>query len=188
MTPPNVLGAPNPWSSVMMSNTLGAPFGGTMRGAHQGVDSDAFSLITPPNFGSGGGSCFPSMVVVAPGDPGVPVICWEIASVVPNVNNKQTETRRTSRLFAPNCLPMAHLTFLPYRTCRQPSRRPIQPRGCQVPSRIRKIAGIASNTDEAILISIWRRDTCRLVQSKCAMVQPKLRNEGVGTPDPDAQG
>jgi hypothetical protein len=75
MTPPNVLGAPNPQSSVMMSNTLGAPFGGTIRGGHHGFDSVAFSLITPPNFGSGGGSCFPSMVVVAPGEPSSPVTC-----------------------------------------------------------------------------------------------------------------
>ena len=37
----------------MMSSTLGAPFGGTTRGGHHGVDSEAFSLITPPNFGSG---------------------------------------------------------------------------------------------------------------------------------------
>src|SRR6266481_8756403 len=75
-TPPNVPGAPKPQSSVMISNTLGAPFGGTTRGGHQGFDSEAFSLITPPNFGSGGGSCLPSMVVVALGDPGVPVVCW----------------------------------------------------------------------------------------------------------------
>ena len=75
MTPPKVLGAPKPWSSVMMSNTLGAPFGGTTRGAHQAVDSEAFSLITPPKAGGGGGSCFPSMVVVAPGEPGTPVTC-----------------------------------------------------------------------------------------------------------------
>jgi len=65
MTPPKVLGAPKPWSSVMMRSTLGTPFGGTTRGAHHAVDSEAFSLITPPNFGSGGGSCFPSIVVVA---------------------------------------------------------------------------------------------------------------------------
>jgi hypothetical protein len=64
-TPPKVPGAPKPTSSVMMSNTLGAPFGGTTRGAHQACDSEAFSLITPPNFGSAGGSCFPSSVVVA---------------------------------------------------------------------------------------------------------------------------
>src|SRR5436190_24382680 len=73
-TPPKVPGAPKPASSVMMSSTLGAPFGGTTRGAHHGVDSDAFSLITPPNFGSGGGSCVPVIVVVAPGEPGVPVV------------------------------------------------------------------------------------------------------------------
>src|ERR1044071_7098071 len=78
MTPPNVPGAPKPQSSVMMSNTFGAPFGGTTRGGHHGIDSDAFSLITPPNFGSGGGSCLPSIVVVALGEPSVPVVwTWD---------------------------------------------------------------------------------------------------------------
>src|SRR6185312_11065078 len=51
----------------------GAPFGGTTRGAHQGFDSEAFSLITPPNAAGGGGICFPVMVVVAPGEPNSPV-------------------------------------------------------------------------------------------------------------------
>src|SRR6478672_2109360 len=74
-TPPNVLGAPNPLSSVMMSSTLGAPLGGTTRGGHHAVDSEAFSLITPPNFGSGAGSCFGLSVVVALGDPSSPVTC-----------------------------------------------------------------------------------------------------------------
>src|SRR6185295_3815630 len=74
-TPPNVPGAPKPTSSVIISSTLGAPFGGTTRGAHQGLDSDAFCSITPPKFGSGGGSCFPSIVVVVPGEPGTPVVC-----------------------------------------------------------------------------------------------------------------
>jgi hypothetical protein len=74
MTPPKVLGAPKPWSSVMISSTFGAPLGGTTRGGHQAFDSDAFSLITPPNGGDGGGSCFPLIVVVEPGDPGVPVV------------------------------------------------------------------------------------------------------------------
>src|SRR5678815_2588868 len=73
-TPPKVLGAPKPQSSVMMSSTLGAPLGGTTVGGQYGFDSEAFSLITPPNFGSGGGSCLPSMVVVALGEPGVPVV------------------------------------------------------------------------------------------------------------------
>src|SRR5499427_1311985 len=74
MTPPKVLGAPKPTSSVMMSSTLGAPLGGTTRGAHHAFDWAAFSLMTPPNFGSGGGSCLPEIVVVAPGVPGVPVV------------------------------------------------------------------------------------------------------------------
>ena len=73
MTPPKVLGTPKPASSVMMSKILGASFGGTMRGAHQGVDCKASSLITPPNCGSGGGSCSPLIVVVALDDPSVPV-------------------------------------------------------------------------------------------------------------------
>src|SRR5262245_20139278 len=60
----------------MMSSTFGARFGGTTVGGHQGFESPASCLITPPNFGGGGGSCFPSMVVVALGEPGVPVICW----------------------------------------------------------------------------------------------------------------
>ena len=76
MTPPKVLGAPKPWSSVMISSTLGAPFGGTTRGAHHGVDSEAFSLITPPNFGSEAAEvASQSIVVVAPGAPGTPVTC-----------------------------------------------------------------------------------------------------------------
>src|SRR5438034_11717656 len=75
MTPPNVLGTPKPESSVIMRRMLGACLGGTTRGAHHGFDWRASFLITPPNFGSGAGSCFPLIVVVAPGDPGVPVVC-----------------------------------------------------------------------------------------------------------------
>ncbi len=45
-----------------------------MRGAHQALDLRASFSITPPNFGSGAGSCLPLMVVVAPGEPGVPVV------------------------------------------------------------------------------------------------------------------
>src|SRR6266705_3649039 len=75
ITPPKVLGTPKPASSVMMRRMLGACLGGTMRGAHHAFDWRAPSLMTPPNFGSGGGSCLPLMVVVAPGEPGVPVGC-----------------------------------------------------------------------------------------------------------------
>src|SRR3954454_17872923 len=69
MTPPNVLGTAKPASSVMISSTFGAPLGGTMRGAHQGFDRSASSFITPPNLGSGGGNCLPSILVVAAGEP-----------------------------------------------------------------------------------------------------------------------
>src|SRR5450755_3394058 len=57
----------------MMSSTFGAPFGGTTRGGHHGVDSVARCLITPPNFAGGAGSCFPSIVVVALAEPSWPV-------------------------------------------------------------------------------------------------------------------
>ena len=81
MTPPNVLGAPKPTSSVMISSTLGAPLGGTMRGAHHAFDCAALSLITPPNFGSGGGSCLPSMVRRRAGEPGAGPVTAALAGV-----------------------------------------------------------------------------------------------------------
>ena len=84
ITPPKVLGAPKPQSSVMMSSTLGAPLGGTTRGGQTAWTQLAFSLITPPNFGDGGGgSCFPSMVVVALGEPGCQLISWALAIRLP---------------------------------------------------------------------------------------------------------
>src|SRR5262245_50867883 len=70
ITPPNVLETPYPASSVMISRTLGAPFFGVTRGGQYGVDFAAVCPILPANFGSGGGSCLPSIVVVAAGEPG----------------------------------------------------------------------------------------------------------------------
>src|SRR5215475_9408071 len=99
MTPPNVLGTPKPESSVMMSSTLGAPFGGTTRGAHQDFDCNASFLITPPNFGSGGGSCLPSIVVVALGVPGVPVTPWAETKGTDAVQNAIDNQRTSTHLF-----------------------------------------------------------------------------------------
>src|SRR5262245_37113318 len=65
---------------------LGAPFGGTTRGGHHGFESFAVSLITPPNVGSGGGSCLPVRVVVASGEPGVPLICWANDEAIVSAN------------------------------------------------------------------------------------------------------
>ena len=45
----------------------------------QVFDSCSVSLITPPNVGGVGGSCFPSIVVVALGEPGTPLICCAVA-------------------------------------------------------------------------------------------------------------
>src|SRR5690349_21812928 len=59
----------------MMSRTFGAPLGGTSRGGHQVFEPWRVSLITPPNFGSGAGSCLPLTVVVALGEPNTPVTC-----------------------------------------------------------------------------------------------------------------
>src|SRR5208282_6090705 len=68
----------------MMSSTFGAPLGGTTVIGQKGFESLAFSLITPPNGAGGGGSCLPSMVVVALGEPGTPVICCAEAGITHN--------------------------------------------------------------------------------------------------------
>jgi len=83
----------------MISSTLGAPFGGTTRGGHQGFESAAFSLITPPNFGSGGGSCFPVMVVVASGEPGVPDVCCAKAAGLHVNAGPASEASKPSKIF-----------------------------------------------------------------------------------------
>src|SRR5271167_2245653 len=105
MTPPKVPGAPKPTSSVMMSSTLGAPLGGTTRGGHHGLESAALSLITPPNFGGGGGSCFPLMVVVALGEPNSPVTCCA-ETTLQNVRKLKTAKapHASFRPFAPKSM------------------------------------------------------------------------------------
>ncbi len=60
----------------MIRRTFGAPLGGTTVGCQYGLEFLTSMLITPPNFAGGGGIYFPSMVVVALAEPGVPVICW----------------------------------------------------------------------------------------------------------------
>ncbi len=81
--PPNVLGAPKPTSSVMISSTFGAPLGGTIRGGHQAFDCAALRSITPPNFGAGKGRTLEFRNSVALGEPGTPVICWAEALLEP---------------------------------------------------------------------------------------------------------
>src|SRR5262245_3665277 len=74
----------------MIRRTFGAPLGGTTCGAQYGLDFEASRLMVPPNFGGCGGRYFPSMVVVAPGEPGVPVICCARLVVTRSVHNTGT--------------------------------------------------------------------------------------------------
>ena len=53
----------------------------------------ALSLITPPKGRAGGGSCFPSIVSVALGEPGVPVICWAPAGAPARKTNRAERDR-----------------------------------------------------------------------------------------------
>src|SRR3954451_20057056 len=93
----------------MTSRTLGAPFGGTTRGGHHGCESLALSLMTPPNFGGGGGSCLPSIVTVALGEPGVPLICWAIA---PGQRTVPTRMLNDSVVAILNISPLLSVTAL----------------------------------------------------------------------------
>src|SRR5262245_48991960 len=93
ITPPNVLGTPYPESSVMINSTLGAPLGGSMRAGQKGLEPWVVRSMVPPNFCGGGGICVPSMVVVALGEPGVPVICWAWAGNASSNANAQPPSR-----------------------------------------------------------------------------------------------
>src|SRR5271166_3430246 len=84
----------------MISSTLGAPFGGTICGGHQVLDPAGVSLITPPNLGDGGGSCLPSIVVVAPGDPNTPVTCCASAGTTVSVAKSRNAAALATPLFS----------------------------------------------------------------------------------------
>jgi hypothetical protein len=71
----------------MISNTFGAPFGGTTVGGQYGVECVASRLMMPPKGAGGFGTYRPSSVVVALDDPGVPVISWAEENVA-NVNSE----------------------------------------------------------------------------------------------------
>ena len=54
----------------MISSTLGAPSGGMILGGHQGLESAAVCLISPPNCGIGGGRAFDFTGSPYAGEPG----------------------------------------------------------------------------------------------------------------------
>ncbi len=56
--------------------------------------------MTPPNFGSGGGSCWPLMLVVALGEPKVPVTCCAVAGAAASASKTPaTEAREIATCF-----------------------------------------------------------------------------------------
>src|SRR5271166_3116689 len=78
----------------MMSSTFGAPLGGTILAGQHGLESVALRLITPPKPGGGDGTYFPSMVVVALMEHGVPVVCWALTVHVTGTNSRKKMTSR----------------------------------------------------------------------------------------------
>src|SRR5215468_11307353 len=80
----------------MINRTFGAPLGGTTRAGQYGVDCAALRSILPSNFCGGGGSWLPSMLVVAPGEPGVPVICCALAVAMANTSSAQPGSHPSS--------------------------------------------------------------------------------------------
>src|SRR5215831_6755507 len=87
--PRNVLETPKSASSVVINRTFGAPLGRTMRSGQYGVDCAASRSILLSNFCGDGGISWPPMVVVAQGEPEVPVICCALAVTTGNSSSAQ---------------------------------------------------------------------------------------------------
>src|SRR5215813_2033373 len=105
----------------MIRRPLGASLGGTTRGGQKGVDCATLRSILPPNFKGGCGSCLPSIVVVALGEPGTPVICCATATSGTPVATASGPNRmidNASRLIGP--LLLARSSHGPrHRPCRR---------------------------------------------------------------------
>src|SRR5690242_16455340 len=101
MTPPKVLGAAKPTSSVMISRMLGASPGGTVRGDHHGLDWVALRFISPPKGIAGDGRTSPLIVRVAAGEPGTPLICWALAGVPMATSRDRVASASALALFMP---------------------------------------------------------------------------------------
>jgi hypothetical protein len=101
----------------MIKRTFGAPFGGTTRAGQYGFDCEALRPITPPNFCGGGGSCSPLIVVVAVGEPGVPVVCGAGATAAERCcapAGGETRPARKSAAKATDVTPNGKMPFLQF--------------------------------------------------------------------------
>jgi len=98
MTPPKVLGAAKPTSSVMIRRILGAPVGGTTRAGQLDFDCAALSSIRPWNGCGGGGRYLPSIVVVASGVPVICMFCCAATGATPARVMAIAEMKDTNRL------------------------------------------------------------------------------------------
>jgi hypothetical protein len=101
-----VLGAAKPISSVTINRMFGAPLGGITSAGQYGFDSVALGAISPRNGCIGFGRYLPSMVVVEPDEPGVPVTCWPCALNVVS----DASTRAASHPDAASCLMTPSIT------------------------------------------------------------------------------
>jgi hypothetical protein len=79
----------------MINSTLGAPLGGTTVGGHHGFEVVAFSVIVPPNLGSGAGIWLPGIVVVAPGEPSVPVMVCAVRGPTVTMHAAATQAAKS---------------------------------------------------------------------------------------------
>jgi hypothetical protein len=71
-------------------------------------------LITPPNFGAGGGSCLPLMVVVALGEPSLPVTSTARAGAAASGSSIHAAANPTPaflELCPPFLFAMSHLRY-----------------------------------------------------------------------------
>jgi hypothetical protein len=98
----------------MINNTFGAPLGGTTSSGQYGFESTALGLIWPRNGFGGFGRYRPSMVVVAPGEPGVPVMSAAGTGPAASRSRKlmmKVDVRNCHRAGTTRCFPSMRFSF-----------------------------------------------------------------------------
>ncbi|WP_354548989.1 hypothetical protein [Kaistia defluvii] len=84
----------------MISRMFGAPAGGTTVGGQNGFELGASKLIVPPKGSGGAGICRPSIVCVALGDPGVPVIVCAWAAAMHRLEESMKKEKNRFEIMA----------------------------------------------------------------------------------------